>query len=91
MKPKKLILSGMRPTGQIHIGNWAGALANWIQLQDDPENLCFFMVADWHALTTEYQDTSAVESNIQEMVLDWITAGIDPERAILFRQSWVKE
>lgn len=88
---KKIVLSGMRPTGRLHLGNFAGALSNWVKLQNQAENQCLFMVADWHALTTDYEDTSKIESNIEEMVLDWLSVGLDPKKAILFRQSWVKE
>lgn len=88
---QRTILSGMRPTGKLHLGNLVGALSNWIQLQDDPNTECFYMVADWHALTTDYQDTAQIENNIEAMVLDWLTAGLDPEKSVIFRQSWVKE
>ncbi len=64
------VLSGMRPTGKLHLGNYMGALANWVKLQDDYE--CYFFVADWHALTTDYADTSAVAENIEEVALDWL-------------------
>ena len=86
---RQRVLSGMRPTGRLHLGNWMGALANWVELQEAHE--CFFMVADWHALTTGYQDTTGLRDNIREMVLDWLAAGLDPERSVLFRQSAVKE
>ncbi|MBI2119254.1 MAG: tryptophan--tRNA ligase [Elusimicrobia bacterium] len=88
---KKIVLSGMRPTGRLHLGNFAGALSNWIKLQNQTENQCLFMVADWHALTTDYEEPSKIESNIQEMVLDWLAVGLDPKKTIFFRQSWVKE
>lgn len=88
---KRTILSGMRPTGKLHLGNLMGALAHWVQIQNEPNTQCVYMVADWHALTTDYSDTSKIEANIQEMVLDWMAAGLDPEKSILFRQSWVKE
>lgn len=86
---KGRILSGMRPTGPLHLGNLAGALANWVRLQDDYD--CFFAVADWHALTTGYQDTSNVRGYVREVVIDWLAAGIDAERSVVFRQSDVKE
>lgn len=79
----------MRPTGKLHLGNYMGALANWVKLQDDYE--CYFFIADWHALTTDYADTSQVETNIEEVVLDWLGAGLDPERCVLFLQSRVLE
>ncbi|HOP99490.1 MAG TPA: tryptophan--tRNA ligase [Acetivibrio clariflavus] len=86
---KGTILSGMRPTGALHLGNYFGALENWIKLQDDYE--CFFFVADWHALTTGYEDTSEIKSNINELVIDWISAGLDPEKCTIFLQSKIKE
>ena len=79
------VLSGMRPTGQLHLGNYLGALKNWVGLQDSCT--CFFSVVDWHALTTDYHDPSAITANIREVVLDWLAAGIDPERSTLFVQS----
>jgi len=81
------ILSGMRPSGKLHLGNYFGALQNWVKLQD--KYACFFMVADWHALTSEYENTAGIEPNVWDMVVDWLSAGIDPERSIIFRQSWV--
>ena len=83
------VLSGMRPTGKLHIGHYVGALQNWIRLQNDYE--CFFFVADWHALTTDYADTSRVKNNIFEMVFDWLAAGLDPEKATIFIQSHVPQ
>lgn len=85
----KRIVSGMRPTGKLHLGNYEGALKNWIRLQNDYE--CFFFVADWHALTSDYADTSAIKSNIMAMVTDWLAAGLDPERCTIFLQSLVPE
>lgn len=82
------IVSGMRPTGRLHLGNLLGALSNWIRLQDEHE--CFFFVADWHTLTTA-GDSKDIKQNTREMVLDWLAAGLDPRRAVLFRQSAVKE
>ncbi len=84
------ILSGMRPTGRLHLGNYAGALENWVRLQDSGWTN-FHMVADWHMLTTAYQDTSRLQSHTWEMVLDWLGAGLDPARSVLFVQSAVKE
>lgn len=86
---KGTILSGMRPTGALHLGNYFGALENWVKLQDDYE--CYFFVADWHALTTGYEDTSEIKNNINELVIDWISAGLDPEKCTIFVQSKVKE
>lgn len=86
---KKIILSGNRPTGRLHLGNYTGALENWVALQKD--YLCYFMVADWHVLTTDYEHTSLIPENTREMVLDWISAGLDPETSTIFVQSHVKE
>lgn len=83
----EIILSGMRPSGKLHLGNYFGALASWTKLQNTYR--CFYMVADWHALTSEYADTKNVESNVWEMVLDWLAAGLDPKKCVIFRQSWV--
>jgi tryptophanyl-tRNA synthetase len=83
------VLSGMRPTGKLHIGHYVGALQNWIRLQNEYE--CFFFVADWHALTTDYADTSRVKNSIFEMVYDWLAAGLDPEKATIFIQSHVPQ
>ncbi len=89
MKPGR-ILSGMRPTGRLHLGNYVGALENWVRLQDEGwQN--FHMVADWHMLTTGAEDTSRLQSDIHEMVVDWLAAGLDPERSVIFVQSEVKE
>jgi tryptophanyl-tRNA synthetase len=82
---KPRVLSGMRPTGKLHLGNYLGALANWVGLQDKYD--CFFFIADWHALTTDYADTSAVKQNSLEVMLDYLAAGLDPERATIFIQS----
>ena len=81
----KRVLSGMRPTGKLHLGNYVGALANWVRMQDEYQ--CFFEVADWHALTTDYADTSAVKENSLEVALDWLAAGLDPEKSVIFIQS----
>lgn len=89
MGERKRILSGMRPTGRLHLGNLHGALDNWIQLQFQYE--CFFFVADWHALTTEYATPGDIRRNTWEMILDWLSAGLDPEMATLFIQSQIKE
>lgn len=89
-KPSKIIVSGMRPTGRLHLGNLLGALSNWIRLQHEYE--CFFFVADWHTLTTKAeQDEESLRQRTRDMVLDWLAAGIDPERSVIFRQSAVKE
>jgi tryptophanyl-tRNA synthetase len=86
-KSRKRVLSGMRSTGKLHLGNYVGALQNWVRMQDEYE--CFFMVADWHALTTDYADTSRIKENSLEVVLDWLAAGLDPERSVIFIQSHV--
>lgn len=86
---RPVIVSGMRPTGRLHLGHLHGALANWIKLQD--ENDCFFFSADWHALTTSYDRTDVVKPSEREMFVDWIAAGLDPEKCTLFVQSQVKE
>ena len=83
------VLSGMRPTGALHIGHFHGALKNWVRLQD--EHPCFFFVADWHALTTHYDDTSVLERHTWDMLIDWFAAGIDPAKATVFIQSRVPE
>lgn len=85
----KRILSGMRPSGKLHLGHLYGALNNWTKLQDEYE--CFYMVADWHALTTDYADTSKIADNTREMVIDWLTVGLDPQKSVIFRQSEVSE
>jgi len=84
---RKRVLSGMRSTGKLHLGNYVGALDNWVRMQDEYE--CFFMVADWHALTTDYADTSRIKENSLEVALDWLAAGLDPERSVIFIQSHV--
>ena len=86
-KSRKRVLSGMRSTGRLHLGNYVGALDNWVRMQDHYD--CFFEVADWHALTTDYADTSRVKENSLEVALDWLAAGLDPERSVIFIQSHV--
>ena len=86
---KKRVLSGMRSTGKLHLGNYVGALQNWVGMQDKYE--CFFFIADWHALTTDYADTSQVKQNSIEVLLDWLAAGLDPERCTMFIQSHVPQ
>src|SRR6266568_804679 len=85
----KRIVSGMRPTGKLHLGHFHGVLANWLELQKDYE--CFFFAADWHSLTTEYANTSGIRESIRDMVLDWLAFGIDPERSTVFCQSHVHQ
>jgi tryptophanyl-tRNA synthetase len=87
--PRKTILSGMRPTGRLHLGNYVGVLSNWVKLQNEYE--CFFEVADWHVLTTSYEDTSGIFRDGIEVVTDWLAAGINPEESVVFVQSDVKE
>jgi len=87
--PRPIVVSGMRPTGRLHLGHLHGALANWVRLQG--ENECFFFSADWHALTTSYDRTDVVKPAEREMFVDFIAAGIDPEKATLFVQSAVKQ
>ena len=89
--PKKRIVSGMRPTGNLHLGNYEGALKNWIRLQDSGEYECFYFIADLHALTSDYADTSAIKQNTIDMVSDWLAAGLDPERSTIFAQSMISE
>ncbi len=84
---RKRVLSGMRSTGKLHLGNYVGALDNWVRMQDEYE--CFFCVVDWHALTTDYADTSQVKQNSVEVALDWLAAGLDPEKSVIFIQSHV--
>ena len=83
------VLSGMRPTGKLHLGNYMGALANWVKLQDQYE--CYFFIADLHALTTDYADTSNIAPNTMEVALDFLAAGLDPKRCTIFVQSQVKQ
>jgi tryptophanyl-tRNA synthetase len=88
-KQGKRVLSGMRPTGKLHLGNYVGALQNWVVMQDQYE--CYFCVVDWHALTTDYADTSRVKENSIEVLFDWLAAGLDPERCTMFMQSHVPQ
>jgi len=84
------ILSGMRPTGRLHLGNYVGALENWVRLQNEGW-VNYHMVADWHMLTTGHEDTSRLQADIHEMVVDWLAAGVDPAKSVMFIQSAVKE
>jgi len=81
----------MRPTGRLHIGHYFGALQNWVRLQNDPSYDCFYFIADWHALTSDYSDTSAVAQNTLEIMTDYLAAGLDPQRSVIFQQSQVPE
>ena len=89
-KPSKgRVLSGMRPTGKLHLGHYVGALQNWVRLQEEYD--CFFFVADWHALTTDYADTRNIKQNSVEIIIDWLASGLDPEKSTLFIQSHVPQ
>ena len=85
----QIVLSGLRPTGRVHLGNYFGAVRNWVQLQDKYD--CFYFVADWHALTSDYADPSKIRAATFDAVADWIAAGMDPEKTTIFVQSDVKE
>jgi len=89
MSSKKRILSGMRPTGPLHMGNLLGALANWVNLQDEYE--CFYFIADWHALTSDYEDPARIRDYTKEIMIDWLSVGLTPEKSTLFVQSQIKE
>ncbi|MBI4594930.1 MAG: tryptophan--tRNA ligase [Candidatus Tectomicrobia bacterium] len=86
---KEVVLSGMRPSGKLHLGNWLGALKNWIEMQDEYQ--CYYFIADWHALTTDYADTSEIRQNSLEIAIDWLAAGLDPEKCVPFIQSQMLE
>jgi tryptophanyl-tRNA synthetase len=86
---KKRIVSGMRPTGKLHLGHVHGALNNWRSLQDDYE--CFYFIADWHALTSEYERTEIIRESMRDIIIDWISVGLDPKRSVFFIQSSIKE
>lgn len=85
----KRVLSGMRPTGKLHLGHWVGALENWVSLQDKYQ--CFYAIVDWHALTTDYDRTEKIRENIIEIAADWLAAGIDPGKSTILLQSLVKQ
>src|SRR5215813_10031523 len=85
MPNKQRVLSGMRPTGKLHLGNVVGALSNWVKLQDQYE--CFHFIADWHALTSDFADTSMIKEYRIEMMIDWLAAGLDPKKSVMFVQS----
>jgi tryptophanyl-tRNA synthetase len=86
---KDRVLSGMRPTGALHLGHYHGALKNWVRLQSEME--CYYFVADWHALTTHYESREVIEKNVYEMVIDWLAAGLDPQQCTIFLQSRLPE
>ncbi len=89
MTSRSRVLSGMRPTGSMHLGHYLGALKNWVRLQDEHE--CFYFVADWHALTTHYDEREVIAQSVYEMVIDWLAAGLDPDKSTLFIQSRLPE
>jgi tryptophanyl-tRNA synthetase len=89
MSEKKRILSGMRPTGPLHMGNYLGALANWVDMQEPYD--CYFFVADWHALTSDYENTGPTAEYVRQMLIDWLSAGLSPDRSTIFIQSKVPE
>ncbi|MBR3604870.1 MAG: tryptophan--tRNA ligase [Candidatus Gastranaerophilales bacterium] len=86
---KKRIMSGMRPTGKLHLGHYLGVLKNWVNLQNEYE--CYFSIADWHALTTKYNDTELMKQNVQDVLLDWLCSGVDPEKSTIYLQSLVPQ
>ncbi|MCK4763762.1 MAG: tryptophan--tRNA ligase [Candidatus Aminicenantes bacterium] len=89
MNQKKTVMSGVRPTGLPHLGNWAGAFKNWVELQKDYR--CYYSIVDWHALTSEYQNTKNIKQDIGSVLLDMLAVGIDPEKSTVFLQSEIKE
>jgi len=89
MAPAKIVVSGMRPTGKLHLGHYFGVLKNWVAMQEEFQ--CYFFVADWHALTTEYQTPQNIHQSTRDVLLDWLAAGLDPNKAVLFQQSRVPE
>lgn len=86
---KQIIMSGMRPTGKLHLGHYLGVIQNWVQLQDKYE--CYFEVADWHALTTKYDQTKDLKQDVKDVVIDWLASGINPEKSTIYVQSLVPE
>ena len=86
---RERVLSGMRSSGKLHLGNLLGALKNWVQLQESYD--CFFFIADWHALTTNYADTAQLREAVQEIAIDYLSAGLDPNKSVLFIQSLIPE
>ena len=89
MTGENIVLSGMRSTGKLHLGNYFGAVRNWVDLQDRYD--CYYFVADWHALTTDYGDPSRIADNTLEVVADYLASGLDPEKSVIFVQSLVPE
>jgi tryptophanyl-tRNA synthetase len=90
-RPPRRVLTGYRPTGPLHVGHWAGNVENMLRLQDDPDYDCFYFIADWHMLTTHYDRTGDLQPWTEALVLDWLAAGIDPERSVVYRQSDIPE
>lgn len=88
---KKRVVSGMRPTGKLHIGHYFGALENWVRLQNDPSYDCFYFIADWHALTSEYESSLAIAENTLQIAIDYLAAGLDPNKCVIFQQSLIPE
>ena len=86
---KKKIMSGMRPTGKLHLGHYLGVIDNWVKLQDEYD--CYFSVADWHALTTKYDKTENMKQDVMDVVMDWLACGVDPQKATIYVQSLVPE
>ena len=86
---QKRIMSGMRPTGKLHLGHYLGVIQNWVELQNKFE--CFFFVADWHALTTKYDDTKNLRQDVIDVVIDWLSCGINPEISNIYVQSLIPE
>lgn len=86
---KKIVLSGSRPTGNIHLGNYFGAVSNWVKLQEEYD--CNFFIADWHALTTGYADTADLRKNSLSLAADYLASGLDPKKCTIFLQSLVKQ
>lgn len=87
--PVKRVVSGIQPSGKLHLGNYMGAVRNWIALQEQTE--CYFFIADWHALSTNYEKTDQIATHVREMLLDWLSLGLDPEKCTIFRQSDILE
>jgi len=88
-KKKRIVFSGLRPTGPCHLGHLAGALRNWIKLQD--QYRCFYSIVTWHALSSEYQNSNIIKKNIYEVAADWLSIGLDPNKSVIFIQSDIKE
>src|SRR5262249_17401791 len=88
---REAVLSGLRPTGRVHLGNYFGAVKNWVDLQNSGLYRCFFFIADLHALTTDYADTEALASFTRDAVLDWLAVGLDPKKSTIFLQSRVPQ